>query len=187
DLLTNMLRVIIYHDPGSVLPAVLLCSNTIAAPFEGLELGIGIGSQILSKSICSISGNTPKSLKSLYDRYGDWGDVAYAAKGSIQTLLLEPKPLVIQDVYKTLLSISKLKGTGVINQKVELVKKLLISCKGEEIKYLTRNLIQNLRIGAVKTTCLIALARAFCLTKPNNLSDLKYQYLDVDLKNESKV
>ncbi|GBC10680.1 hypothetical protein RclHR1_09810014 [Rhizophagus clarus] len=166
ELLTNALRTIIYHDPESVLPTVWLSSNAIAPSYEGIELGIG--SQILSKAITSVSGVSSKTLKQYYDKYGDWGDVAYTAKVSVRTLM-EPKPLTIGKVFNTLCSISKLKGAGVVDQKTDLVKKLLISCKGEEIKYLTRTLVQNLRIGAVKTTCLIALAHAFCLTRPTNM------------------
>ncbi|CAI2162635.1 5366_t:CDS:2 [Funneliformis geosporum] len=166
NCLTNMFRAIIYNDPDSVLPAVWLSSNAIAPSYEGIE--IGIGSQILTKAVTSISGTTSKALKKYYDRYGDWGDVTYAAKVSIRTIV-EHKPLTIEKVYKTLISISKLKGTGVIDQKADLVKKLLISCKGEEIRYLTRTLIQNLRIGAVRTTCLIALSHAFCLTRSTNM------------------
>ncbi|CAB4494886.1 ATP-dependent DNA ligase [Rhizophagus irregularis] len=166
EILTNALRTIIYHDPESVLPAVWLSSNAIAPSYEGIELGIG--SQVLSKAITSVSGASSKALKQYYDKYGDWGDVAYTAKVSVRTLM-EPKPLTIGKVYNTLYSISKLKGSGVVDQKTDLVKKLLISCKGEEIRYLTRTLVQNLRIGAVKTTCLIALAHAFCLTRPTNM------------------
>ncbi|CAG8446483.1 14397_t:CDS:2 [Funneliformis mosseae] len=167
DCLTNMFRTIIYNDPDSVLPAVWLSSNAIAPSYEGIELGIG--SQILTKAVTSISGASSKTLKQYYDRYGDWGDVTYAAKVSVRTLV-EHKPLTIDKVYKTLISISKLKGTGVIDQKADLVKKLLISCKGEEIRYLTRTLIQNLRIGSVRMTCLIALSHAFCLTRPTNMA-----------------
>jgi DNA ligase-1 len=47
------------------------------------------------------------------------------------------------------------------------VERLLVDAKGEEIRYLTRTLIQHLRIGAVKTTMLIALSRAFSLSSPD--------------------
>jgi DNA ligase-1 len=187
EYLTNAFRTIIYHDPESVLPAVWLSSNAIAPPYEGIELGIG--SQVLSKAITSVSGASSKTLKQYYDKYGDWGDVAYTAKVSVRTLI-EPKPLTIGKVYNTLCSISKLKGSGAVDQKTDFVKKLLISCKGEEIRYLTRTLVQNLRIGAVKTTCLIALAHAFCLTRPTNM--VISEYLDdknrlfVEVKKESR-
>ncbi|CAG8591637.1 11178_t:CDS:2, partial [Diversispora eburnea] len=191
NYLTNMLRTIILHDPKSVLPAFWLSSNSIAPSYEGMELGIG--SNILTKAISEISGCSSQKLKKYYDRYGDWGDVAYAAKVSVRTII-DPTPLTIDDVYNTLCSISKLKGSGTVKQKTNLVTKLLVSCKGEEIRYLTRTLIQNLRIGAVRTTSMISLARAFCLTKPlsspgtSSSSDImESDKFKIDPKKDSKV
>ncbi len=45
--LTNALRVLITHDPPSVLPALYLLSNCLGPPWEGIELGVG--GSILSK------------------------------------------------------------------------------------------------------------------------------------------
>lgn len=53
-----------------------------------------------------------------------------------------------------------------MNQKTDIVKKLLIAAKGEEIRYVTRILVQHIRIGAVRLTLTTALARAFCLSRP---------------------
>ncbi|CAG8447623.1 8042_t:CDS:10 [Ambispora gerdemannii] len=183
DYITNMLRVLIYHDSASVLPAVWLSSNEITPSYEGVELGIG--SHVLSKAVTSVSGCSHKALKAFYDKYGDWGDVAYEAKVSVRTLF-EPRPLDIRTVYKNLLGISKLKGNGMVDQKTDLVKKLLISCKGEEVRYLTRTLIRNLRVGAVGKSVLISLARAFCLTSPKGIDRIANSQYSVDFTNDSK-
>jgi hypothetical protein len=45
--LTNALRILITHDPPSVLPALYLLSNCLGPPWEGIELGVG--GSILSK------------------------------------------------------------------------------------------------------------------------------------------
>ena len=45
--LTNALRVLITHDPPSVLPALYLLSNCLGPPWQGVELGVG--GSILSK------------------------------------------------------------------------------------------------------------------------------------------
>lgn len=50
--------------------------------------------------------------------------------------------------------------------KTSIVKKLLISAQGEEVRYVVRTLVQNLRIGAVRLTLGTALARAFCYSRP---------------------
>jgi DNA ligase-1 len=58
------------------------------------------------------------------------------------------------------------RSTGVLNQKTSLVKKLLLSSSGEQVRFIVRILVSNLRIGAVRLTLLTALARAFCLSRP---------------------
>ncbi|KAG5219601.1 ATP-dependent DNA ligase [Salix suchowensis] len=53
-------------------------------------------------------------------------------------------------------------------KKQGLVERLLVSAKGEEVRYLVRTLSQNLRVGAVRTSIFIALARAMVLVKPSS-------------------
>ncbi|KAI5806220.1 hypothetical protein EDC01DRAFT_139433 [Geopyxis carbonaria] len=167
DTLVNFLRTLIRLDPESLLAAVWLTTNDIGPPYENNELGIG--SSIISKAITRTSGITPAALKKLYHKYGDPGDVAFDAKAKQKTLMMrKPTPLTVNNVYKTLVKISKSSGKGSQDVKEGLVKRLLVDAKGEEIRYLTRTFIQHLRIGAVKTTMLIALARAFTLSSPRN-------------------
>lgn len=58
------------------------------------------------------------------------------------------------------------RSTGVLAQKTSLVKKLLLSAQHEQVRFVVRILASNLRIGAVRLTLLTALARAFCLSRP---------------------
>lgn len=169
DTLVNFLRVLIEADPSSVLPAVWLATNSISPPYDELELGLG-GSSI-SKALKKIYGLNSQGLKSLYDRHGDAGDVAFEAKKRQSFTLMKPKPLTIKGVYQSLQKIAMSKGTGSQETKQRIVEKLLQDTRGaEESRYIVRTLVQNLRIGAVKTTMLIALARAFLYSKPNGAS-----------------
>ncbi|RPA82251.1 putative DNA ligase I [Ascobolus immersus RN42] len=166
DSLTNLLRLLILHDPSSLLAAVWLTTNDVAPPYEGVEYGIG--SQILSKAIQNTSGISAGQLRTLFNKMGDAGDVAFEAKSKQRTLgLRKPAALTIKGVFDTVIKIARTKGQGSQDAKRGLVERLLREGKGEEVRYLTRTLVQHLRIGAVKTTMLIALARAFSLTKPN--------------------
>jgi len=124
---------------------------------------LGLGPSIISKAIQHVSGVTPAALKRLYNQTGDPGDVAFLAKCSVRTLIPHA-PLSIQGVYNTLLSIAHVKGKGAVTQKQSMVEKLLVAAKGEESRYLVRTLSQNIRVGAVRTTILAALARALVLT-----------------------
>ncbi|KOS46068.1 hypothetical protein ACN38_g2973 [Penicillium nordicum] len=165
DTLVNFLRVLIEGDPSSVLPAVWLATNSISPPYD--ELGLGLGGSSISKALKKIYGLNGQGLKTLYDKHGDAGDVAFEAKKRQSFTLVKPKPLRIKGVYQSLQKIATSKGPGSQETKQRIVEKLLQDARGaEESRYIVRTLVQNLRIGAVKTTMLIALARAVLYFKP---------------------
>ncbi|KAF2087178.1 ATP-dependent DNA ligase [Saccharata proteae CBS 121410] len=165
DTLVNLLRTIIESDPESLLPAVWLATNAISPPYIDLELGLG-GSAI-SKALKKVCGLDSNGLKNLYNKYGDAGDVAFEAKKRQSFTLRKPKPLTIKSVFDSLVKIANSKGTGSVEAKQRIVERLVQDARGaEESRYITRTLVQHLRIGAVKTTMLIALSRAFLLSRP---------------------
>lgn len=167
DTLVNFLRVLIEGDPQSVLPAVWLATSSISPPYEEIELGLG-GSSI-SKALKKVYGLNSQGLKTLYDKHGDGGDVAFEAKKRQSFTLVKPKPLRIKGVYQSLMKIATSKGSGSQETKQRIVEKLLQDARGaEESRYIVRTLGQNLRIGAVKTTMLIALGRAVIHSKPKD-------------------
>ncbi|KAM0492567.1 hypothetical protein D7B24_000881 [Verticillium nonalfalfae] len=166
DTLVNFIRLITQTDPESLLPAVWLATNAISPPYISLELGLG-GSAI-SKALKQVCGLNGPSLKNLYDKYGDAGDVAFEAKKKQSFTLRKPKPLTIKAVYQSLVKIANTQGQGSGEVKQRIVDRLLQDARGgEESRYIVRTLCQHLRIGAVKTTMLIALARAFSITSPS--------------------
>ena len=140
DYLVNCLRVVIHHDPSSLLQLVWLTTNAIAPPFEGVELNLG--GSVMTKALTGASGLTQAALKGLYDKHGDIGDVAFEAKMAMRTLVA-PTPLTIKGVYSTLKNIAKAKGTGSAETKRRLVERLLVSAKGEEVRYIGRTLVQH--------------------------------------------
>lgn len=185
DTLVNFLRTIIEGDPDSLLPAVWLATNAISPPYVSLELGLG-GSAI-SKALKKICMLDNAGLKALWNKHGDAGDVAFEAKKRQSFTLRKPKPLSIKGVFESLVKVANSKGTGSQEFKQRIVERLLQDAQGtEESRYLVRTLVQHLRIGAVKTTMLIALSRAFLLSKPPGSSfDIKTQSDLAKLKKEA--
>jgi DNA ligase-1 len=103
----------------------------------------------------------------LNNKYGDAGDVAFEAKKKQSFTLRKPKPLTIRSVFDSLVKIANSKGHGSVENKQRIVERLVQDARGaEESRYIVRTLVQHLRIGAVKTTMLIALSRAFILSRP---------------------
>lgn len=127
------------------------------------------------------------SLKTLYDKHGDAGDVAFEAKKRQSFTLRKPKPLSIKAVFQSLVKIANSKGNGSQEVKQRIVERLLQDAQGpEESRYLVRTLVQHLRIGAVKTTMLIALSRAFLLSRaPNSDHPVRLQADLAKLKKEA--
>lgn len=167
--LTNTLRTVLQRHPQSLLPALYLLSNSLSPAYVGIELGIG--SSVISKAIQQVSGLTSTALKQLYTTTGDPGDVAFEAKSRVRTLVPHP-PLTIQQVFESLLKIAACKGQGSANAKEKIVEKLLVAGSGEEVRFLVRTLTLNLRVGAVRTSILTALARAYVLHgQPNAPED----------------
>ncbi|KAI9844884.1 MAG: hypothetical protein M1837_005170 [Sclerophora amabilis] len=167
DNLVNLLRLVIEADAESLLPAVWLATNSIGPPYVTLELGLG-GSAI-SKALKKVCGLDSQGLKTLYNKHGDAGDVAFEAKKRQSFTLRKPKPLSIKNVYQSLVKIAHSKGNGSQEFKQRIVERLVQDARGaEESRYIVRTLVQHLRIGAVKTTMLIALSRAFLLSKPRD-------------------
>lgn len=165
DTMVNLLRTIIEGDPSSLLPTVWLATNSISPPYISLELGLG-GSAI-SKALKNVCGLDNRGLKALYNKHGDAGDVAFEAKKKQSFTLRKPKPLSIKGAYQSLVKIANIKGTGSAEQKQRIVDRLVQDARGaEESRYIVRTLCQHLRIGAVKTTMLIALSRAFLICRP---------------------
>lgn len=165
DTLVNCLRLLIEADPESLLPAVWLATNAISPTYISLELGLG-GSAI-SKALKQVCGLDARNLKLLFDKFGDPGDVAYEAKKKQAFTLRRPQPLTIRGVYRSLVKVANSQGSGSVEAKQRIVDRLLQDARGgEESRYIVRTLCQHLRIGAVKTTMLIALSRAFLLSRP---------------------
>lgn len=165
DTLTNLLRILIEGNPDSLLPAVWLATNSISPPYIDVELGLG-GSAI-SKAMKKVCGLDNAALKTLYNKHGDAGDVAFEAKKRQSFTLRKPKPLTIKSVFDSLFKIAKSTGQGSQEVKQRIVERLVQDARGaEESRYIVRTLVQHLRIGAVKTTMLIALSRAFLLSRP---------------------
>lgn len=119
-----------------------MATNSISPPYISLELGLG-GSAI-SKALKQVCGLDSKSLKAIYDKHGDAGDVAFEAKKKQSFTLRKPKPLSIKGVYHALVKIANSQGQGSGEAKQRLVDRLLQDARGgEESRFVVRTLCQH--------------------------------------------
>ena len=68
---------------------------------------------------------------------------------------------------ETFKKIAATKGNNSVNEKLKLMNSLLFDSTNEESKYIARWLYGSLKLGAAEKTFISALARAICLTPPN--------------------
>lgn len=142
DNLVNLLRTVIEGDPESLISLVWLTVNSISPPYIDMELGLG-GSAI-SKSLKKVCGLDNAGLKTLYNKHGDAGDVAFEAKKRQSLTLRKPKPLTIRGVYDGLVKIANSKGNGSQEAKQKIVERLVQDARGaEESRYIVRTLVQH--------------------------------------------
>ncbi|KAJ3361506.1 tRNA ligase [Allomyces javanicus] len=172
SILTKFLVKIIKHSADDLLAIIYLCINRLGPEYEGLELGIG--ESILMKAIAEATGRTLQKIKADLGTVGDLGTVAQQSRGH-QSTMFQPKPLLVPRVFKTLKEIAKITGGSSQKIKVDKIKTLLVSCRGNEAKFLVRSLEGKLRIGLAERTVLVALAHAFVYRKKKHPpdSDLK--------------
>ena len=105
---------------------------------------LGLGGSAISKALRNVCGLDNRSLKAIYDKYGDAGDVAFEAKKKQKFTLRKPKPLTIKAVYESLVKIASSQGQGSSEAKQRLVDRLLQDARGgEESRFVVRTLCQH--------------------------------------------
>eukprot|EP00850_Spirogloea_muscicola_P002495 SM000009S23624 [mRNA] locus=s9:1126881:1136155:- [translate_table: standard] len=157
DMLCNMFRSLLALTPADVLPALYLALNKLAPDFQNVDLNVG-GSTV-AEAVVGATGIPRSRIRELYTSTGDLGDAAQACRQT-QGMLFAFPPLTIQQVFSTLMKISKESGSGSGARKKALIMGLLRACREKETQFLVRTLVQNMRIGANIRTVLPALAQA---------------------------
>lgn len=201
--LTDLFRLCLLKNPSDLITLVYLASNSVAAAFECVELGIG--DAILIKAVAEASGSTAQVIKKQYENVGDLGTVAMTAKGKQRTLgfgMKQVKKLTAGEVLRVFRQIANVAGSKSQKWKTDLIKGLLVKVQGNkgkdgagensESKYIIRGLQGKLRIGLAQSTVLISLAHAVLLnyvenggekSKAEDEKDESDQNLSEDAKN----
>jgi len=165
-VLANFFRCLLYYRPEDLVPAIYFVSNKVAPDYEESELGIGDATLIGAMGECF--GRSPAQIKSdlFAGEAKDLGEVALASRAA-QKMIFQPPKLLIEKVFAEMKAIATAHGKDCGKLKKDKIKKMLVSCRAVEAKYIVRMLQSKLRIGILTPTLLEAIAYAFVLTKPS--------------------
>jgi DNA ligase-1 len=147
-----------------LLPVVTLMALGRVFPVWSEE-ELGIGSKLLMKAISSVVGVTPEDVE---DQVRDQGDIGAASevlfKKRTQTTFFS-QPLTIEMVYNNLRKISSVSGNRAQSRKMSIIRELLSLASPLEAKYITRTILEELRVGVGEGTIRDAISQAFGVKK----------------------
>lgn len=159
SMLINMFRGLLLLAPETVLPSIMLTIGQLGSAHDALVLSVG--GATVSDAIVAAFGGSKARISSLYKSSGDLGDVAAEMWKSRPASLVKEKPLAIRDLWARISLMCAVRGAGAAARRKGEITALLRRCTAvEEVRYLVRFLIQNMRIHVTAVTAITALAQA---------------------------
>ncbi len=146
-------------DDEDLYNVVLFLMGKIYPPWEERELGVGIG--LLYEALENISGLRKEKIEDLVRELGDLGLVSEKLIAGRSLLTLETEELTIRRVREIFDEISSLTGEGSRKRKILLLTGLYGVASPKEAKYLTRLIMNEMRLGVGEGIVRDAIAKAF--------------------------
>jgi ATP-dependent DNA ligase len=159
NMLVNTFRTLLLAAPRAVLPALFLTTGQLGSSYDPLVLSIG--GRIMTDSMVAALGSTPARISTLYKETGDLGDVGAVLTKSKPRSLIAERPLGVAELWRKVELLCGLKGAGSGDRRKAEVQGLLRRCREhDEVRYLIRFLVLNMRIHVNTVTAVLALAQA---------------------------
>ena len=147
-----------------LLPVVTLLSLGRVFPTWSEE-ELGIGSKLLMKAIALVVGVKPEDVEDMQRDAGDIGQAAQKLFMKKKQSTLFTRSLTIEKVHSNLIKMATISGGRAQSKKLEILRELLSSASPTEAKYITRTVIEELRVGVGEGTIRDSLAKAFGVDK----------------------
>lgn len=129
---------------------------------------IGVGAGILYNALAKSAGIAVNDIKELVRQTGDIGETAVRALQKVSTgqatfsaFLEETDDISIMEVFARFKAISKASGKGSQTSKIKHLQYLFNSASTEEVGYIARLAVEELRIGVGEGIVRDAISRAF--------------------------
>ncbi|UCG95405.1 MAG: ATP-dependent DNA ligase [archaeon] len=132
---------------------------------------IGIASQLMIKAISRSTGFSIRDVEKKFKETGDLGLAAsHFVKSRRQRTLLSSK-LSLNKVFRNIRELSSIEGARSQEKKMDLIAELFASAEPKEALYITRTVLEELRIGVARGIIRDAIVKAFL--SPGDMEEKK--------------
>ncbi|MGC8586108.1 MAG: ATP-dependent DNA ligase [Candidatus Micrarchaeia archaeon] len=145
--------------PSEIAHIIYITQGVLAPPFEGIEFGVA--DKMAEEAIANATGYTKEAVESMYKKSGDLGNVAKELKAETKLKNLKAISYSIEEFYSKMHEIASTSGEGSKARKIKLLSELIANGTPEEVKYIVRYPLGQLRMGVGDATILEALSLAF--------------------------
>lgn len=122
---------------------------------------IGASGKVMFKALVRVTGLPSRELEEAWSKTGDLGLVAQQHIGSKQQQTLLSSSLTVEEVHTKLQKLASTEGKGSVGTKIQIIGQLLSQASPLEAKYLTRTVLEELRIGIASGTLRDGIIYAF--------------------------
>lgn len=147
------------EDERDLYDVVLFITGRVYPPWDERELGVGVG--LLYEALENVSGVKRAEIEGMIRECGDLGLVAEQLIKRKKMTTLAFEELTIRKVRETFDEISSLTGEGSMKRKIMLLTGLYGLASPLEARYLTRLILNEMRLGVGEGIMRDAIARAF--------------------------
>jgi len=123
------------------------------------ERKIGFSSMLTVKLLSQITGVS--NIQASWRKKGDLGLVAEQIIKEKKQSTLASKELTIKKVFQNLRKLAETEGKGTVNRKLQLISELISNSTPLEAKFITRTILDELRVGTAAGTLRDSLVWAF--------------------------
>ncbi len=127
------------------------------------ERKLGVSTKYVIKALNLATGYA--NIEKEWKKIGDLGEVAQKLISNKKQSTLFSQNLTIKKVYDNIVKLSTISGNKSVDQKIKLISELYSCASPIEAKYITRFILEDMRIGVGESSIRDAIAWAFLDTK----------------------
>lgn len=148
---------------------IFLAAERVFPSYSDKEMGIA--AKLMIKSIARATGVGEKDVKKKFKETGDLGLTASECVKERKQQTLMKKTLTVDKVFENLREITKTGGEKSQEKKMNLIAELFASAEPKEAIYVTRTILEELRVGVAEGLIRDAIVEAFL--EPEDIKEKK--------------